>query len=202
MIFRTIAAIAVAAAISAPAAAQTPPSGVYQMDPTHARMTWQARHLGLADYTAWFDSFSATITIDADNPENSSVVATVDPTSVNTGLPNFDAEIGGEFLRGAEFPEATFTSTSVEMTGDQTAVVTGDLTLMGVTQEVTFDATLVGVLDPHPFVGRPAIAFSAVAEIDRTAFGSENLLQQVPNGEPVLGQTVTLTIDAEFIQAE
>lgn len=198
---RIISAVALVSAIAAASAvqAQTPPSGVYAMDPTHARLTWRIEHMGLSNYVAWFDSFDATVTLDADDPTNSSVTATVDPTSVNTGNSGFDTEIAQQFLSAGEFPEATFVSTGVEMTGDTTAVITGVLTLAGVEQEVVFDAELTGFLESHPFVGAPAMSMRAVAEIDRTAFDVTAVVQDPGIGAPIASPIVQLEIEAEFI---
>ena len=81
------AALGAALGVSAHAAELTVPSGTYQLDPTHASMVWKVKHLGLSNYTARFNRFDATITLDAENPTASTVTATVDPASIDTDYP-------------------------------------------------------------------------------------------------------------------
>lgn len=197
------AATALSLGASAPAVAQEIdiPSGVYEMDPTHATLIWRVRHLGMSDYIGRMMRFDATLTLDVDDPEQSSITATVDPTSVDTPFPLEDPDFDGElatdarFLNAEAFPEITFASTSVERTGPSTAIITGDLTFLGVTQEIQLEATLIGALAEHPFEdGAPAIGFSAVGEIDRTAFGM-NFLSPFPVG-PAIG----FEVQAEFVR--
>lgn len=175
------------------------PSGAYVMDNTHASLTFRINHLGLSNYTARFTDFDINLNLDVDNPENSTVTATVNPTSVRTDYPgekDFDGEIANDanFFNAGQFPEVTFASTSVEKTGDNTATITGDLTMLGTTLPITLDATLVGALEQHPFVGSPAVGFSATGTLDRSDFGMTHLI-------PNVGDAVTFIIEAEFIKA-
>ena len=195
-------AMTVAAPQSAVAQEIDIPSGVYQLDTTHASLLWKVRHMGLSDYTARLATFNATLTLDVDNPENSSITATADPTSVQTAFPfdepDFDAEIANDekLLNSAAHPEISFASTSIERTGPSTAIITGDLTFLGVTREITFDATLIGALASHPLRNVPAVGFSAEATIDRTEFGMSFLAPF-----PVAAE-VTVVIQAEFLMEE
>ena len=110
---------------------------------------------------------------------------------------DFDAEVAGEkFLNSGGFPEIGFKSTSVTVTGDGQATIVGELTLAGVTQEVTMEAVLNGSMESHPFAKAPAVGFSAAGSLDRTAFGIDFLAPQVVAPE------VTFSIEAEFIKAE
>lgn len=187
-------------AFSAEAAQLTVPSGTYQLDPAHASLVWKIKHLGLSRYTARFNKFDATITLDAENPTGSEVTATIDPSSVDTDFPfadqkDFNAELTGEqWFNIAEFPEITFQSTELELTGDSVGTMTGDLTFLGVTRPVTLDVTLNGQLEKHPFAGGPAIGFSATSTFKRTDFGFETMLG------PIVGDEVTIQIEAEFVQ--
>ncbi|KAK0330672.1 hypothetical protein LTR94_031921, partial [Friedmanniomyces endolithicus] len=95
------------------------------------------------------------------------------------------------FLNATAFPQITFKSTKVELTGTRTAKVTGDQTFLGVTKPVTLDATFNGDLEKHPFVPAPAIGFSAEGKFKRTDFGMAL--------GPV-GDEVTIRFDAEFIK--
>jgi len=177
------------------------PSGTYKNDPTHTSLTWKVLHMGLSKYTARLNDVSITLALDGEDPAASSVTAEIDPTSVDTGYPgetDFDGEIANDerFFNAGTFPTISFESKAIEMTGEQTARITGDLSFLGVTKAVTLDATLVGAMEKHPFAGVPAIGFSATTTLDRTDFGLDYL-----SGRG-LGDEVEIVIQAEFLKAE
>lgn len=182
---------------SATAADLPIPSGTYAVDPTHASVIWKVRHLGLADYTARFNTLDATLEFNAEDPAASSVDVTIDPASVDTDYPNaeqkdFNAELRGEqFFNTGEFPAITFKSTSIDITGDNTGTITGDLTLLGVTKPVTLDVTMNGYLEEHPFTKDAALGFSGTTTVKRSEFGLDY-------GVPYVGDDVKVLIEAEF----
>ncbi|MEO1329488.1 MAG: YceI family protein [Pseudomonadota bacterium] len=208
--FFAAALIASTPLLAAPAAAQSAdaPSGAYNLDPTHASVVFKVAHLGLSDYTARFTKFDIALNLDAENPANSTVTATIDPSSVETEYPgatDFNGEIANDakFLNAGQFPEITFTSTSVEPTGDNTAKVTGDLSMLGATQPVTLDVVLNGALANHPFAKKPAVGFTATGEFDRTVWGMAHLTNTLgADGPAIVSPTVSFEIQAEFIKAE
>lgn len=111
----------------------------------HAAITFRIQHLGFSWLTGRFDTFSGTFTYDEKDPSKSSVKVEIDPASVNSNHAERDKHLrSDDFLDVAKFPKATFVSTSVTPAGDGKATITGDLTLHGVTKEVTIDATFVG----------------------------------------------------------
>ncbi len=177
-----------------------PPAGTYRMDRAHSSLTWKVNHLGLSNYTARFTKFDATLDIDPASPQSAKVVVTVDPTSVRTDYPfterrDFDKDLGGgeNFFNAKEFTRITFSSTRVERTGKTTANVTGDLTLRGITKPLTIYVTLNGAKQ-HPMAQAPALGFSGVAKLKRSDFGMTFML-------PLIGDEVTLLIEAEFIRS-
>ena len=202
MMFRFV-TIALALALASPVAfAQAPAdaAGTYAMDRTHASLTWKVPHLGLSNYTARFTKFDATLTIDPAKPEDGKLAVTIDPTSVRTDYPfaerkDFDKELteDARFFNTPKFAALTFTSTKIARTGENTADVTGDLTLLGVTKPVTIAVTLNGARE-HPALKKPALGFSGVAKLKRTDFGMSALV-------PLVGDEVTLLIEAEFVKS-
>lgn len=186
------------------------PAGVYQLDKTHANVLFQVVHAGLAPYTARFDRLDGALTLDPANPENSSVTATIEAGSVNTNYPgtkDFNGEISfnEKFLNANAFPDITFTSTAVELTSPNTAEITGDLTMLGVTKPITLDAELTGALEKHPFAkGKPAIGFTAEGVLDRTEWGFTNLSNTMPglDGAAIVGTEVRVMIQAEFVKTD
>ena len=178
------------------------PSGVYELDLAHASIVWKVDHLGLSNYTARFNKFDATLNLDADNPEESRIEVSIDPTSVDTDFPyadqkDFNAKLVNDqrFFNADAFPKITFTSTDIDVTGDRTGQITGDLSFLGVTKPVTLDVTMNGYLEEHPFAGVPAIGFSGEATITRSDWGMDWGIGNV-------GDEVEILIEAEFIKAE
>ncbi|MCE7028141.1 YceI family protein [Jiella avicenniae] len=188
-----------APALATSAAAQTIDidAGTYVNDPLHTNVLWKVSHFGLSTYIGRFADISVTLELDPDDVTRSKLTANVDPASVDTHYPaddkSFDDEIESEmFLDAAKFPEAKFVSKSVEVTGDKTGRVTGDLTLHGQTHEETMDVTYNTVVKPHPVSKLPTVGFSATMTFDRTKYGIETFAGPV-------GKDVTLEIEAEFV---
>ncbi|HRO04730.1 MAG TPA: YceI family protein [Terricaulis sp.] len=215
-----LAACTPATAPSAPAEAAIPitaPSGEYSIDSTHAVVTVKVRHFGVSTYPLRFDRTAGTLNFNAEDPALSTVTATVDISSLNTafnqlaadarGDRDFNAElVNSDWLDAAQFPAATFTSTSAERTGPNTGRVTGDLTIKGVTHPATFDVTYIGSHAQHP-VGAPIslIGFRANATISRSAYGVSLYPETGAGSGDGLGDNVELEINVEFtrpIQAE
>lgn len=191
----------VAIAFAAPAVAQNVPSGKYALDKTHASVNATVKHLGLAPYSLRFKTFDISIELDADDISKSTVSATIDPKSVETlfpGAKDFNGEVAG-FLGGDQM--ISFKSTKVEKTGDNTATITGDLTMLGVTKEITLEAELSGFIAQHPFAKKPAVGFTAQGVFDRTEFGSNQLANELPNGASIVSKEVEIVVSAEFVKA-
>ena len=185
------------AAAPAPEVAATPaaaapsieglPAGDYKIDPAHASLVFTVNHLGFSHYTAQFTRFTADLTLDPTNPATAQLTASVDPTSISLPSP----------LDAGAFPQMTFKSTQVTVTGANTADVTGDFTLHGVTRPVTLAMTFNGGYVGHPQDPNARIGFSAKGALKRSDFG-------IAYGVPAPGSTmgvsdeVTIAIEAEF----
>ena len=126
------------------------PGGTYQFDKkgAHQFVTFKISHLGYSWLYGRFNDFNGTFTVDAENPENSQVTATIQTASVDSNHAERDKHLrSDDFLDVSEYPTATFKSTNIEKTGEKTAKITGDFTLHGVTKPVTLDAKLIGYGD-------------------------------------------------------
>jgi len=190
------------AAVHAAPVALTIPSGAYVLDTTHASVTWRVMHFGLAKYTARFSKFDAAVTLDAADVSKSSLKVTIDPKSVRTDYPfpekvNFDAKLGEgtDFLNAKAYPEITFVSTGIVVTGPTTANVTGNLTLLGVTKPVVLTTVFNGSMAAHPMLKIPVFGISARGTIKRSDFG-------MSWGQQFVGDAVELEIEAEFRKAQ
>lgn len=193
-----------------PAMAQdlpAPVAGTYQLEREHSRVLFKVNHLGFSTYIAPFTGVEATLDFDPENPQAMKVQATIQTASVETLYPDpafdFDAVITGpDLLDAAQFPTIAFTSTAIALTGDNTADVTGDLTLHGVTKPVTLAVTYNGGWGSMPMDPSGArIGFSATGSLNRSDFG-------MGYGLPAPGTTmgvwdeVRIEIEAEFTSKE
>jgi polyisoprenoid-binding protein YceI len=176
-------------------------SGAYELDPNHSTVTVNALRFGLANYVLRFNRVSGALNFNAEDPTQSSVEATVDVASLDTpyaGDRDFDAELqNSSWLDAANHPTATFRSTSIERTGANTARITGDLTLRGVTRPITLDATY-NASQRAPW-GAPImlIGFSARGSIPRAQFGL-NEMTETPGAMDGVADAVQLQIEAVF----
>jgi polyisoprenoid-binding protein YceI len=174
---------------------QAPAAGVWTIDPTHTTVEFIARHLVFTKVRGRFTGVSGAVTV-ADDPDASSVEITLDATSITTGTPDRDAHLKNEdFFDVEKYPVITFKSTSVEWKG-QGGVVTGDLTVHGVTKPITLEAELTGVVT-DPWGGDRAV-FSASGEVDREAWGLVwNMALE--SGGVVVSKKIKLEIETEIV---
>ena len=178
------------------------PSGLYNVDDTHASITWKVSHLGLSNYTARFTKFDIDMMFDAQDPVRSKVIATIDPTSIRTDYPypekkDFDAKLvtDAAWFNTDQFPEIKFRSKSIEKTSEKTGTMMGDVTFLGVTKPVTLDVTFNKAMGNHPFQNKPALGFSATGSLKRSDFGMKTYIPQISD-------MVDIIIEAEFLYAK
>lgn len=180
-----LAVSALALGLSAPAQA----ADTYKLDPMHTQVAWSINHFGFSNPSGKFATIDGTLTLDEAKPENSKVTATIPIANLVTGLDKLNEHLWtDQFFNLKQFPTATFTSTKVEVTGKDTAKVTGDLTVHGVTKPVVLDVTLNKVGDNMKKV--KTAGFSATTTIKRSDFGMTTFL-------PMLGDEVKLGIESE-----
>ncbi|WP_197322160.1 YceI family protein [Saccharomonospora sp. NB11] len=145
-------------------------TGTYTLDPTHSRLGFVARHAMITKVRGAFNAFEGTARIDGENPAASSVELTIEATSIDTRNADRDAHLrSNDFLAMDEYPTITFVSTDIARTGDDTFDVTGDLTIRGVTRQVTIPLTFEGqAVDPF---GNVRVGFEGSTSISRKDFG-------------------------------
>lgn len=188
------------------------PAGQYQLDPHHSNLYFTVRHLGVSNYVLRFTDFDVTVDLQPDDLAASSVSATIDAASIRTDFDgdyagahpdssfaswNEDLAMSENFLNAGEYPVISFQSTSVTPTDEGTLQVTGDLELLGETQPVTLEATVVGSEQMHPFTGVGLIGFSATGTFNRSDFGMTHLANP-----PIVGDVITLHFEGELLQQE
>ena len=182
--------LATAAAALALSASPALAAEEFAFDHSHTHVLFFVDHLGFSTTQGEFMEFDGTLMLDTEAPENSSVTVTIDAASIDTGYADRDEHLRtGDFFNVEEHPELTFTSTDVAVTGENTAEVTGDLTILGVTQPVTLNVTL-NAIGPHPFNGATVAGFSATTTISRSDFGMDF-------GVPAIGDEIEIRIESE-----
>lgn len=153
------------------------PKGDYALDKRHASLLVKVPHMGgFSKFTMRFDRLDGGFTYDPANWAATKVTITVDPTSINTGLPDFDKTIAGPgYFNAAKYPAITFVSTKVEG-ADGKGTVSGDLTFHGVTKPVVLDVTFNGV-GPGMLGAGTRLGFSGTTHLKRSDFGVTTMSQ-------------------------
>jgi len=171
-----------------------PAVGTFAIDASHTRLGFAVRHMAVSKVRGDFTQFEGTLEL-AENPVDSKVAVTIQAASVDTHDENRDNHLRtNDFFDVENHPTWTFTSTTIRPISATEWNVDGDLTIRGVTKQVTLDATLEGVVqDPY---GNHRVGFSAKTSIDREDFGvSFNGVMEA--GGLVVGKKVDIDIEAE-----
>jgi polyisoprenoid-binding protein YceI len=168
------------------------PSGEYTLDSSHGYITFTYNHLGFSNPRVGFNSFDTKLNLDSNNPENSAVEVTIDASSIDSRVAEFNEHLNsGDFFNTAEYPTITFKSTSVKATGENTFDVTGDLTILGTTKSVTLATTINGA-GIHPMKEVPTVGVSASTKLMRSAWGLGAYV-------PAVSDEVELSIEVELL---
>ncbi|VXC66337.1 Polyisoprenoid-binding protein YceI [Oceanicaulis sp. 350] len=195
MLTFTLFATLLSACVSAPTLepARLPP-GEWRLDPAHASTLWRIRHMGLSWYTGRFDAIEAQLSFDADSPEDARLTAIIETASLSTGDPDFDQTLcGASWFDCGAHPQIVFRSERIEVTGPDTGLIHGQLTLKGVTQPAVLETQFYGGVF-NPLEARQALGFGADMTINRTEFG----VGRLPGN--LIGDTVVIRIEAEFLR--
>jgi polyisoprenoid-binding protein YceI len=169
-------------------------AGTWDLDPVHSHIGFVARHLMVSKVRGKFGKFDVQL-VTAEKPLDSTVTVSIDAGSIDTGNEMRDNDLRSErFLDVANHPLITFKSTSVTAHGDAYQVV-GDLTIRGVTKQVTLDVEA-GGFGADPYGGTRA-GFSATTEINRTDYGV-SFNAPIPGGVMV-SEKVQIEIDGEAV---
>ena len=164
----------------------------YVFDKAHTNIQFSWDHFGFSTTSAEFEEFSGKLQFDPEDRANSSIEVTIDLDSVDSGFDTFNGHLTekSEWFNTDEYPEATFTSTDIEALGEDRLRVTGDLTLKGVTKEVTLETTI-NKIGEHPVTNAKTIGFDATTTVSRSAF---DMGQYAPS----VGDEVTISISSEM----
>lgn len=165
----------------------------YKIDPVHSTIGFKIRHL-VGKVTGRFEDVSGTIKIDFEHPENSSVEAAIQVGSIDTANAKRDSHLkSADFFNAAEYSTMTFKSKKVNVLDKETADVTGDLAIHGVTKEVTLHVHFLG--KAKGMGGTPQTGWEAVTKINRADFGLK--WNKIVEGISMIGDDVEINLQIE-----
>ncbi|MEM6947856.1 MAG: YceI family protein [Pseudomonadota bacterium] len=186
------AAAAALLALSAPAALA---SENYTFDPTHTWVSFTVNHAGWADAHGSFRNVSGEMTFDQEDFANSSVSVVIDAASIDTLFERRNEHLRSpDFLNAEEFPDITFESTSVEVTGENSGVMSGEVEFLGRTAPMSLDVTWNGER-PTPWDETQIVSgFTATGQLDLAELGLDRAIQFG------IGPMVDIRVDIEAVK--
>ena len=167
----------------------------YVLDASHSQVIFSYNHLGFSTTYGMFSGFEGEIMFDAENAAASSVNVSMPVMSMFTGWEKREGHfMSDDFFGAKEGDMVTFTSTAIEVTGEDTAKITGDLSMNDVTKSVVLDAKL-NKVDEHPMAKKPWAGFDATTTLVRSDFGLGAFA-------PFVSDEVEVKISIEAMKAE
>jgi polyisoprenoid-binding protein YceI len=165
--------------------------GQYRIDPRHTSLIFRVNHLGLSTYVGRFNDIEASLDFDPDNIENTRLDAVIRTGSVDVNDEDMEETLAEKtWFDSGKFPEAVFTTTSIEVLGEDTFVFNGDLQFRGVTAPLKLEGRFLGGAI-NILTGRYTLGFTATGSFSRSEFGMDEYI-------PAVGDRIELEIHAEF----
>jgi polyisoprenoid-binding protein YceI len=172
-------------------------TGAYDLDPTHTRIGFAAKHAMVTTVRGSFTSFTGEVHLDEENVANSTARIEIQAASIDTGNADRDAHVrNSDFLEVEKYPTITFVSTGAERRSDTEFVMYGDLTIKDVTKSVAVDFEQTGAAD-DPW-GNFRVGFEGKTKINRTDWGVS--FNMPLGGGLVISEKVTLEFDIAAVR--
>jgi len=173
---------------------------LWKIDPTHSEVNFKVKHLVVSTVTGHFGTFEATIESEKEDFSDAKIAFEADVNSINTKNDQRDGHLKSpDFFDTANYPKMSFVSSSVKKVSDFELKVTGDLTLRGVSREITLDVMYNGTV--AGFGGNQVAGFEIIGKLNRFDFGLQwSALTET--GGVVVSNEVKLEILAEFNKAQ
>ena len=171
------------------------PTGTYKEDNGHAYIQFSYDHQGFSRPVLRWSEFDATVTFDADAPENSSLTVTIPADSIDSMVPAFNSHLkSADFFEVETYPTITFVSTSLDINPDGTGTITGDLTIKDITRSITFDGQI------------NKVGTAMQSDVEKFGISGTGMLKRSDYGVgayvPNVGDEVQLVMEVEFEKAE
>jgi polyisoprenoid-binding protein YceI len=177
----------------------TPAITTWNIDSTHSVVEFKVKHMMISNLKGQFTGVTGTLSLDEADLAQSSVEATIEIASIHTGDEGRDAHLkGADFFDAEKFPTMRLKSTHVAVKSDGELVVTGDLTIKGVTRSVQFAVEGPSVTTKDPW-GNTRLGVAVTTKINRKDFGlTWNAALEA--GGLMVGEDVSISLDLEFVQ--
>jgi len=173
-------------------------SSSWTVDKAHTSVEFAVKHMMFTTVRGRFAAFDINVVFDEANSERSSVEARIETASIDTREPNRDAHLrSADFFDAEQYPNLVFKSRRIERASNGRHRIIGDLTVRGVTKEITLDTEFLGT-GKNPW-GAPVAAFSAEAKIDRKEFGLV-WNAALETGGVLVGEDVKIQLEVELTQ--
>ena len=183
--------------IANPAATAT---STWNIDPAHSAAEFKVRHMMISNVKGKFTGLTGKLLLNEADISRSSIEASIQVATLNTGDEQRDTHLkSGDFFDVEKFQTMTFVSTKVQPIGEGEGKVTGDLTLHGVTKQVTFEVEGPSEPGKDPW-GNTRIGLSATTKINRKDFGLA-WNAALETGGVLVGEEVAISLDVQFIKA-
>jgi polyisoprenoid-binding protein YceI len=172
-------------------------TGNWNLDSTHSTAGFAVKHLVISTVRGDFKKFTGVVKLDDADATKSTVEATIDVASIETGVADRDGHLKSpDFFDTAKYPTITFKSTKVAKAGKDALQITGDLTLHGVTKPVTLAVTTSA--EVKGMFGETRRGFAATTKIIRKEFGLT--WNKLVEAGPAVGDEITITLDLEAVK--
>lgn len=170
----------------------------WKIDPAHSEVNFTVRHMMISNVRGRFENFTGTVEFEPDNPANSSVEVQIEAASINTREDKRDNHLrSADFLDAENHPYLTFKSKRIEILDDSHGLISGDLTIRGVTREVVLETEFNG-MSQSPW-GFSSAGFSASTSINRKDWGlTWNMALET--GGVLVSDEIKINIELEIIE--
>jgi polyisoprenoid-binding protein YceI len=172
----------------------------WKIDPAHSAAEFKVKHMMISNVKGKFHGISGTLTLNEAEPSRSQIEATIPVASLSTGDEQRNGHLkSADFFDAEKFPTLTFKSTEVDRTGPAEWAVVGELTMHGVSRNVSFAVEDFSIAEKDPW-GNARIGLSATARVNRKDFGL-TWNTALETGGVLVGDDVQITLDVQFIKA-
>jgi len=174
------------------------PTGTWDVDPSHSRVEFQVKHLGIATVRGHFGTFEGTLEVGEDGLSGARAHGHVEVASVNTSEEARDAHLrSADFFDADQYPRIEFVSTELTAIDEETFEVRGNLTLHGQTREVTLTAEVTGT-EQDPW-GNERVGLEVSGQLNRGDYGM-TFNQALGSGNLLVSDKVKLHIDISAVK--
>ena len=176
-------------------------ASTWTIDPDHSSLGFKIRHMMVSNVNGRFETYSGTVNVNDEDITKSKVEVTIDVASVNTNVKKRDDDLrSANFFDVAKFSKMTFASKSISKSGPGHLLVTGDLTIHGVTKEVVLDVDGPSAESKDPW-GNIRRGATATTKINRKDFGL-TWNKALETGGVLVGDEVNITLEVEMIKGK